>query len=153
MLVQTIIIIGKMQPKINYHYSVPFKEETFFTWYNAPIDLTSYKDKIIPKLPWIIDKLNNAYNDRQAVIVVNSEESFMSCLLTIQFQNIDGLLYLIANYRSQCKIYGRPNDCLMLQYIATKVMNELNLKRYKIYVNVGNYHENYNLVPADPSMP
>lgn len=134
-----------MKPKINYHYSVPFKIRCCFNWKTEPIDLSLYKERIVPGIPHIVEKLNKPYNDRQAVIVVNDGASFMSCLISIQFQKIDNILYVIANFRSQCKINGRPNDSRMLQHIATKIMRQLELKKYKIFVNVGNYHINESL--------
>lgn len=134
-----------MKPKINYHYSIPFVEVSSFDWNTTPIDITTYRDKIVPKIPRIVQTLHKEYNNRQAVIVVNGEEDFMSCLLTIQFQKIDSILYVIANYRSQCKKNGRPNDSLMLQYISSIIMRATGLTSYNIQVNVGNYHVNNNI--------
>lgn len=130
-----------MKPKINYHYTLPFKEVNAFNWNTKPIDISMYKERIIPKLPRIIKALHTPGN-RQAVIVVNEEEKENSCLLTIQYQIVDNLLYVIGNYRSQCTKNGRPNDSLMLQYLASIVMKAMNLDYYKIDVNVGNFHYN-----------
>lgn len=93
-----------MTPIINHHYTIPYAELNSFDWNTRPIDIITYKPRIIPKLPRIIQSLQKPYNDRQAVIVINGEESFMSCLLTIQFQKVDQVLYVIANYRSQCEV-------------------------------------------------
>lgn len=131
-----------MEPKINYHYRVKFKEVDEFNWNCKPINVTTYEPRIMPKIDRILTTLRKPYNNRQAVIVVNGEEKDNSCLISIQFQNIDNELIVIANYRSQCKINGRPNDSRMLQYVSTIVMRNLGLKRYSIFVNVGNYHIN-----------
>lgn len=134
-----------MEPIINHHYTIPYAEVDTFDWNTKPIDITTYEERIVPKLPRIVRVLNKEYNNRQAVIVVNGEENFMSCLLTLQFQKIDNILYLIANYRSQCEVNGRPNDSIMLQFLATKVMKEVGLNHFIIEVNVGNYHINNNI--------
>lgn len=135
-----------MTPIINHHYTIPYTELSSFDWNTRPIDIITYKPRIIPKLPRIIQSLQKPYNDRQAVIVINGEESFMSCLLTIQFQKVDKVLYVIANYRSQCEVNGRPNDSRMLQYLASIVMRSTGLESYHIDVNVGNYHINESIV-------
>lgn len=133
-----------MTPKINFHYTIPFKKVSYFEWkkYNDVVDLTLYKERIMPKLTYIVDNLCKNLSSRQEVIIVNREGEFMSCLLSIQFQIVDECLILTSIYRSQCELSGRPCDTLMNQYLATTVMNMLRLKKYKIYVLVNNYHIN-----------
>lgn len=132
-----------MKPKINYHYSIPYKEVNVFEFkkYNDVVDLTSYYFLIIPRLLSLSEQLLKNPNSRQEVIVVHSLLN-KTCLISLQFLIIDKELVMIANYRSQCEKNGRPIDTQMLRYVATQVMRRLELERFKIYVNVGHYHIN-----------
>ena len=130
-----------MIPIINYHYIIPYKEvESFeFIKYNEIVNEECYKKRILPKLPKIIDTLINTPQSRQAVIVCNNEVN-NACLISLQFQIENKKLIVIANFRYQCEVNGRPYDTEMLQYIGTLVSRGCSTNKYKIYVNVGNYH-------------
>lgn len=137
------------EPKINYHYKVRYKpvSEFEFKSFNKLVDVTTYEEPILSQFDNLIDKLLEDFSTRQAVILVNSGiKNHNSCLLSLQFQLVDGVFILIANYRSQCELYGRPNDIIMLRYLATKLLEKLRddlwpKKPYvRIFVNVGNYH-------------
>lgn len=129
--------------KINYHYTIPYeKVESFeFKRYNDIVSEECYAHRIMPKLDKIIWNLGLNPKSRQEVIVCHNNVND-ACLISIQFQIVKCKLIVIANFRSQCEVNGRPNDFRMLQYIATIVMQRIGLKKYKIYVNVGNYHIN-----------
>lgn len=135
-----------MQPKINYHYSIPFKEVDSFEFkaYNPIVDETCYKYRIGTYLPNVIELLKDCPDSRQALITTHNNYN-NACLSSLHFQIVNKKLIVIANFRSQCKVNGRPYDTLMLQYISTKTMQALGLKHYKVYVNVGNYHINESL--------
>ena len=129
-----------MKKRINFHYEVPFKIVDEFEFKPYSVNLSTYGPKIMPKLSRVIENLTNNPKSRQEVIVVNEEEIDNSCLISIQFQVYDLDLYLIANFRSQCKVVGKPIDSIMLQYLGTQVSKSLGIKQYRILVNVGNYH-------------
>lgn len=135
-----------MQTKINYHYSIPFKEVDSFEFkvYNSIVDETCYKYRVGTYLNNIVAILKDNSDSRQALISTHNNYN-NACLSSLHFQIVDKKLIVIANFRSQCKINGRPYDTLMLQYITTQTMRALSLKRYKLYVNVGNYHINESL--------
>jgi thymidylate synthase len=132
-----------MRPIINYHYSIYFKPLYHFDFvqYNPIVDETCYQYRVEPRLPDIIEHLKLKPNSRQEVVMCHNNENY-ACLLSLQFQIVNNNLVLIANLRSQCKVNGRPYDSMMLRYFATKVLKALNLKKFIIYVNVGNYHIN-----------
>lgn len=44
-----------------------------------------------------------------------------ACLLSLQFQIAGKKLIMIANFRSHCKINGKPNVGKMVKYFATQV--------------------------------
>jgi thymidylate synthase len=132
-----------MRPKINYHYTIGYKPQCCYKFdkKNDIVDETCYYNRVVPKLPLIIFNLKNNPDSRQEVIMTHNNLNY-ACLLSLQFQIRRTKLIVIANFRSQCKVNGRPNDEKMLRYFATKVLKGLDLKRFKIYVNVGNYHIN-----------
>jgi len=136
-----------MKPKINYHYTIYHKEvDTFnFIQYNYLVDETCYYDRVMTHINTIIEHLLDRPNSRQEVIVTHKQFKNYACLISLQFQIVNNRLVVIANFRSQCAINGRPNDTPMLQYIATQVMRRVGVRRFIIYVNVGNYHENLGL--------
>lgn len=134
-----------MKPKINYHYTIRFKDITNFLFIPYGVDETCYKYRILPYLEFVIDELKKKPNNRQSVISTHTTFKNYACLISLQFQIVKNKLIVTANFRSQCKTNGRPADTVMLQYIANKVRRELKLKKYKIYVNVANYHDNTKL--------
>jgi len=131
-----------MKLKINYHYTIPFKDVNHFKFQYYGVDETEYEELLIPPLNKIISILQENSKSRQAVLVPHKQFNNYSCLLSIQYQIIEEELIVIANFRSQCSINGRPSDSLMIQYISNIIRKELGLNKYKIYVNVGNYHYN-----------
>lgn len=130
-----------MKPRLNYHYTIGFKDITNFLFLQYGVDEECYKHRIIPRLSTVVEELERNPISRHATIVTLSDSNY-ACLISLQFQIHKNKLIVTANFRSQCKINGRPSDTLMLQYIANKVRRELGLKTYKIYVNVANYHVN-----------
>jgi len=132
---------------INHHYDIEFvpQKEFIFNSYNKLIDVTSYKNIIADQIEDAAQTIRDHNATRQAVIMINQGIiKHNSCLLSLQFQIHNNELFMIANYRSQCEVNGRPNDTIMLRYIATKMISMLKLKELKvsIHVNVGNYHIN-----------
>lgn len=132
---------------INHHYDIEFvpQKEFIFNSYNKLIDVTSYKNIIADQIEDVAQIIRDHNATRQAVIMINQGIiKHNSCLLSLQFQIHNNELFMIANYRSQCEVNGRPNDTIMLRYIATKMISMLKLKELKvsIHVNVGNYHIN-----------
>jgi len=134
-----------MKPRINYRYNIPFKDVCCFKFQRYGVDETCYEGRIEPRLPHIIEVLKQNPNSRQAVIVTNNNEN-NACLVSLQFQVIRKKLLVSANFRSQCKVNGRPVDTIMLQWIANVVRIKLGLKKFKISVIVGNYHVNKELI-------
>ena len=138
-----------MKPKINYHYSIYFKpldSFEFIPYANTIIvDETCYYHRVMPHIPTIIERLKNKSNSRQEVIITHKQFNNDACLISLQFLIVKKKLIVIANFRSQCKINGRPNDSRMLRYFATQVLKALNLESFIIYVNVAQYHENLGL--------
>jgi thymidylate synthase len=132
-----------MTPKINYHYSIYYKPLYHFDFvqYNPIVDETCYQYRVLPRLPSIIEQLQLPDCKRRCVIMTHNNAND-ACLISLQFQIVNERLVLIANFRSQCKVNGRPYDSMMLRFIATQVLKALNLKRFIIYCNVGNYHHN-----------
>jgi thymidylate synthase len=130
-----------LRPKINYHYTIYNKPlyHYDFVKYNEIVDETCYKYRVEPRLPDIINNLRRTPNSRQEVIMTHNNENY-ACLLSLQFQIDYNRLVLIANFRSQCAVNGRPYDSMMLRYFATQASRALSLKTFIIYVNVGNYH-------------
>jgi thymidylate synthase len=139
-----------MRPLLNYHYTIYYKPLYHFDFvqYNSIVDETCYKQRVEPRLPNVISLLNRTPNSRQSVIITNDMFN-NACLLSLQFQIANERLVVIANFRSQCKVNGRPYDSMMLRYFATQVLRGLPLKKFIIYVNVGNYHVNnsYHTIP------
>jgi len=132
-----------MQPKINYHYVMPFKFVNHYDFikYNDIVDETCYRLRVLPLLPTMIDILQKNPGSRNALIMTNDNLNH-ACLLSVQFLVVNKRVITIANFRSECAINGRPHDTEMLQYFSSIMMKGLRLKRYKIYVNVNHYHEN-----------
>jgi thymidylate synthase len=137
-----------MKPRINYSYTIGFKpvHSYDFIQYNDVVDETCYAHRVLPYLDRVITNLRNKPYSRQEVIVTNTSTNY-ACLISMQFLiNTDWLnrdrLVLIANFRSQCRLNGRPADTEMLRYFSTIVMKALGLKRFVIYCNVANYHSN-----------
>lgn len=146
--------------KINYKYNVPFEPvfDFAFAKYNELVDCTPYEQHIIPEIPRVISLLKQDKNTRQAIIVVSegirTNDNMNSCLISVQWQIVDKTLVCTANYRSQCQIFGQPNDEKMLKYLTTLVKGESpdkdsKLRYYHCYgyiddvlieVNVANYH-------------
>jgi len=145
-----------MKPKINYHYRIPFKLVEHFDFVHYGVDEECYKYRIITHIDKAIEELINNNNSRRSVIVTHTNFQNYACLISLQFQIHKKKLIVIANFRSQCRLNGRPSDDLMLQYISTYVYNKLKnagieLKKYNIYVNVANYHENLDLLKENLS--
>ena len=126
-----------MRPRLNYHYTIRFKDITSFLFLQYGVNEECYKHRIIPRLSSVIEELKRNPLSRHATIVTLTNDNY-ACLISLQFQVVKNKLIMIANFRSQCKTNGRPADTVMQQYIANKVRRELKLKEYKIYVNVAN---------------
>ena len=134
-----------MKQRLNFSYTIPFKRRCYFAWKEYTVNLTSYEHLIMPKIPRVVNNLLERPNSRQEVIVVNQELENNSCLISLQFQIVDNELLVSANYRSQCKVNGRPVDTLMLEYVSYLVTSFLRLESYSVRVNVANYHRNEQL--------
>lgn len=133
-----------MKPKINYSYTIrnhPLDSFEFIA-YNDVVDEECYYHRVMPYLPKVIDTLKLTPNSRQVVIITHKQFENNACLLSVQFMIVKSKLIVIANFRSECRIKGRPNDERMLRYFATIVSRSLDLKKFKIHVNIANYHEN-----------
>lgn len=135
-----------MKPKINYHYTISYKPIYNFLFLRYGVDETCYDNRIITTLPIVVERLKQRPDSRQEVIITNKQYKNYACLISLQFQIVKNRLIMIANFRSQCRLNGRPSDTVMMRYVATLVMFALGLKKYKIYVNVGNYHDNLKLL-------
>jgi thymidylate synthase len=132
-----------MVPVINYSYEIPFVPTHSFEFkkFNECVDLGPYEQIIMPKLDKIFSNLVIYPNSRQEVILVANETNH-TCLMFLQFNVLEGTLYLSATYRSQCQILGRPNDTQMLLYIATLFSDYMSNDNVIIHVSVINYHIN-----------
>ena len=137
-----------MKPKINYSYTIGYKPLCCYHFLHYGVDETCYKHRILPHIDDAVKELLKNPISRHATIVTLTETNY-ACLISLQFQIVKNKLIMIANFRSQCKTNGRPSDTVMLRWIATKVMKMLELKRFKIYVNVANYHDNKELTEAN----
>jgi thymidylate synthase len=133
--------------KYNYTYNIPFKAGVKYRYgrQNILINTTGYQNTIYKQLPYVIDTLKQDPTSRRAVVIVNHKtEEPGACLLNLQFQIdvVDKILYVTANYRSQCAHYGRPGDTNMLLHITDDVKKclETEFKQVIITVNVANYH-------------
>lgn len=132
--------------KINYQYKIPYAEVCCFGFKkcNDLVDLTPYRDLILPYIPLVIKKLNENRETRQAVITLNKgvqSNDLNTCLISLQFQIYNNILYVTANFRSEHENLGLPYDKPMLLYIATIVKKGLkNIRYVDITCNVGNYH-------------
>jgi len=138
-----------MKTKLNFHYSISFKETNSFEFdkKNDIVNEACYFHRVMPKLPKIIYNLSYNPNSRQEVIVTN-DMSNNACLISLQFIVNKKTLIVLANFRSQDKNLGKPHDITMLRYFATYVMKGLKLNRFKILVNVGAYHERTDKNPS-----
>lgn len=136
-----------MHPIINHHYTIFYKPLYHFDFvkYNPIVDESEYNQRITPHLQRIIEHLKDNSKSRQEVIVTNDMYN-NACLISLQFQIVNNKLIVIANFRSQCEVNGRPYDSMMLRYFATLVSQGLSLNKFIIYVNVGNYHINKGVV-------
>lgn len=141
----------EIKPKFNYHYTIRYKPLYFFDFikYNDLVDEVCYKYRVFNYLKKITNILTKDPNSRQAVIMTHNNVN-NACLISLQFQIVKKKLIVTANFRSQCKINGKPHDVQMLRYFATIVMLLLDLKRFKIYVNTGNYHHNTSIDQGIP---
>ena len=132
--------------KLNYTYKIPYTEVCCFAFKkcNDIVDLTPYRDLIIPYVPLVIKKLNELRETRQSIITLNqgiSSNDLNTCLISIQFQIYNNILYVTANFRSEHEDLGVPYDKPMILYITTLVRKGLNdIKDIDITCNVGNYH-------------
>ena len=117
--------------RINYHYSIRYKPIYLFSFvkYNKYVDLTLYKKYILNQIDDAVDSLIENNSSRQAVMAINRGiKEHCSCCLSLQFQIVKKRLILIANYRSQCKKYGRPIDEIMLRFLVTFFLKKLKNK-------------------------
>jgi hypothetical protein len=127
--------------KIKYKPVLEFKFERV----NDLVDYTSYFLSIFPQIDDGIKLLNLIPNTRQAVLLVAQEEGVPTCLLSVQFQYVNGVMIVTANFRSQHATLGRPTDEELICYLATEVKRKFNqsIFMFDIHVNVANYH-NFN---------
>ena len=130
-----------MRPKINYSYTIGYKPLCCFHFLHYGVDEKCYKYRILPHIDSVVKELLRKPESRHATIVTLTETNY-ACLISLGFQIVRNRLVVCATFRSQCAKNGRPSDTVMLRWIATKVMKMLNLKRFKIYVTVYNYHIN-----------
>jgi thymidylate synthase len=135
--------------EINFKYKVKYVPNLDFEFlqYDEEIGVAAYKRPLMKEMYSVVKILKRNRHARTAVAQLFSQQ-FQSCLLTIQFQFVEDKLYLTANYRSQAAVY-RARDEEMLSFLATHVLNSLNLEvksEVEITCNVGNYHvSRYNL--------
>jgi len=63
-------------------------------------------------------------------------------MTSIQYLINERILHIICNFRSQHETLGRPNDEKMINFIATKFINNLKHEIDKVYItcNVADYH-------------
>lgn len=132
-----------MTPKLNFHYTIYYKPLYHFDFvkYNEIVDETEYAERTDPYIPKVIQHLKDRPNSRQEVITTHNNSND-ACLISLQFLVVNNRLVVIANFRSQCRINGRPYDSMMLRYIATLISRALSLNSFIIYCNVAQYHEN-----------
>jgi len=141
-----------MKPIYNYTYEIPFKPGIKFKYErkNILISYIGYEAPIWRQLPGVIEILRKDKTSRNAVIIVNHKnEEPGACLLSVQFQidSIDNILYVTSTFRSQCAIFGRPNDEKLLLSLTDEVQRCLGGFEYiKIVVNVANYHRRDDIV-------
>lgn len=133
--------------KINHHYEIQHEKVINFPFNfdNGHVSYPGYKITFgDTPLDLVALALQNNPADRQ-VVLNNSMGMFSDnsnpCLVYVQFQIVSDVLVLIANFRSQSEKYGRVTDDWLLRYIASRVNEVLKMKFIKIYVNVGNYHD------------
>ena len=128
---------------INHHYKLAYRYlNTFhFKQYNDKIGVKEYEPYIYAQLPDIIKKLNDNKNTRQAILIMNRGNDFMSCLISIQFQIFNSELYVTVNLRSQAREFMKK-DARLFCFCATRVLNNMDylISKVNIDVYVGNFH-------------
>lgn len=142
-----------MYPIYNHTYQIKWKSGVKFNYVRTYPHLSyeGYKEPIYRQLPFVIDTLKENRTSRQAVIVVSHpHEEPNACLLSIQYgiDVVDNILYCTASFRSQCEIFGRPNDEKLILSITDDVQRLLgrNFNDIIITCNVFNYHRREDLV-------
>lgn len=132
-----------MKSKINAHYTVKYEpiNDFEYTMYDGEIGVIAYEPYIIKQIPFVINKLNENPKTRQAVMVMNRGDEFMSCFMNGQWQLYEGQLYVTINLRSQNLRWIKKDSNLWI-YITKRIIEGLKQKPSKVSidVNVGNLH-------------
>lgn len=130
---------------INHSYKLPYKEVKYFKYemYDVKegIGVVAYEPYVRVQIPIIIKELNRDKNTRRAVLVMNRNTDFMSCLMNMQYQYYYNDLIVTVNLRSQAEEFVEKDNWLW-NYITTKVIKGLDIKPEYVetLVNVGNFH-------------
>lgn len=126
---------------INFSYEFPFSRVEKFSYSSGNL-LVRYDgyEEMEKKLDQVIKTLLSNPGSRQAVITLNRDISYMSCLLSVQWLIEEGKIHCVANFRSQHHLLGRPSDCEFLNFLTTKIQTRLIMPVARICVNVGDYH-------------
>lgn len=96
---------------------------------------------------WVVDKLTEDKNSRQAVINYNLPEHKFEknkdyvCTLNSQFLIRDNKLDMITNMRSNDGIYGLGNDLPFFTFLQEMVLHDVN-EAYDGEIEMGKYHHN-----------
>ena len=133
--------------ELNYSYTEEYKTTEDFLIYNRNSLVGDYEGPytdLFMETTAIIDKLREDPETRRAILVLNDQDHFMSCLVSVQFLIERQKLYCVANFRSQHAKLGRPHDIEYLRHLMTLVLRplkkEMKLSPGKIHINVADYH-------------
>lgn len=141
-----------MKTIYNHTYKIHFKSGVKFDFKRTYPHLSyeGYKKPIYRQLPYIIKTLIDDPKSRRAVIVVNHKnEEPNACLLSIQFliDVNENKMIVIANFRSQCEYFGRPNDEKLILSVIDYVQDRIGYyDKTEIFCNVANYHRRDDLI-------
>lgn len=127
---------------IDYSYEIPYSYVGNFV-FERKNDIVSFEDYQVLQsyTNACSDILKEDPNSRKACATLNNWEN-TSCLINIHFLINDNNLYVIANYRSQHELLGRPYDEELVKYLTTLFIKHNNFKfnSIKLKCHISDYH-------------
>lgn len=140
---------------INHSYQITPKSgeyDQIFTEVQSPLVGTyngDYQDLAYDLFNEIIESLETENTGNRRMVVFNYNPNHKNCLSTLQFLMDESENHLIANFRSQHELYGRPYDEMYLNWVVQNIVELLKEWKYPVFktvihVNVADYH-NYQI--------
>ena len=135
--------------KINHSYKINWISVDEFDYRLHENELIKYDAylNMESKVINLSNVINSNTESRQAICYADGVEN-PACLTSIQFLIKDKSVNMICSFRSQHETLGRPSDEKMLNFLATKFIDNIDknidIDSINIICNVADYH-NYKI--------